>query len=183
VSPEQVVGEFERYESELSRIHDAFKRTREGYYIADGDDQLYRQYVQELMDLYNDSLGKNSYTSQVAQEFQSGFGHLGTPSLKGVENVLCVVRASLTRFRRNPELLIRTKAQESLLQRQNVFLIHGHDEAKWRELKDIIQSEFRLNPIVLTLQPDVGANHHRKIRILCRNLCIRYRGVHTRRRG
>ena len=157
MSPEQVVGEFERYESELSRIHAAFKRTREGVYIADGDDLLYRQYVRELIDLYNDSLGKNPYSAHVAHEFQSGFGYLGTTSLKGVENVLGVVRASLTRFRRNPELLIRTKAQESLLQRQNVFLIHGRDEAKWRELKDIIQSEFRLNPIVLMQQPDAGA--------------------------
>ena len=40
--------------------------------------------------------------------------------------------------------------------RENVFIIHGRDEAKWRELKDIIEDEFGLNPIVLVEQPDVG---------------------------
>ena len=35
-------------------------------------------------------------------------------------------------------------------------MVHGRDEAKWRELKDIIKTEFRLNPIVLIEQPDAG---------------------------
>lgn len=74
-----------------------------------------------------------------------------------MENVLGVVRASLTRLRRNPELLTRKATQEVLRKKENVFLIHGRDEAKWRELKDIIYSEFRLNPIVLVQQPDAGA--------------------------
>jgi predicted nucleotide-binding protein len=75
---------------------------------------------------------------------------------RGVENVLGVVRASLTRLRRNPDLLVRRKAEESLRKKENVFVIHGRDEAKWRELKDIIQTEFRMNPIVLDQQPDAG---------------------------
>jgi predicted nucleotide-binding protein len=157
VTPEQVIGELERYEVELARIHASFKHTRDGMYIGKGDDSLYRQYARELIDLYNDALGKNSYAAQIAHEYQNGFGYLGAPSLKGVENVLGVVRASLTRLRRNPDLLTRTKTQESLRKKENVFLIHGRDEAKWRELKDIVQSEFRLNPIVLMQQPDAGA--------------------------
>jgi predicted nucleotide-binding protein len=157
VTPEQVIGELERYEAELARIHASFKHTREGIYIGEGDDPLYRQYARELIDLYNDALGRNSYTAQIAHEYQDGLGYLGMPSLKGVENVLGVVRASLTRLRRNPNLLTRTKTQESLRKKENVFLIHGRDEAKWRELKDIVQSEFRLNPIVLMQQPDAGA--------------------------
>ena len=36
-------------------------------------------------------------------------------------------------------------------------MIHGRDEAKWRELKDIVQTEFRLNPIILMQQPDAGS--------------------------
>lgn len=157
MTPEQVIGEFERYETELTRIHDSFKHTRDGIYIAVGDDPLYRQYIRELVDLYNDALGRNSYTTQIAHEYENGFGHLGFPSLKGVENVLSVVSASLTRLRRNPDILTRTKAQDSLRKKENVFLIHGRDEAKWRELKDIIQSEFRLDPIILAQQPDMGA--------------------------
>jgi len=37
-----------------------------------------------------------------------------------------------------------------------VFIIHGRDEAKWRELKDIVKTELRLNPIILLEQPDAG---------------------------
>lgn len=155
--PEQMIAEVQRYEVELTRIHASFKRTRDGIHIADGDEALYRQYARELVDLYNDALGSNSYSAQVAHEFQNGFGYLGTPSLKGVENVLGVVRASLTRLRRNPELLRRKQTQEATRKKENVFLIHGRDEAKWRELKDIIQTEFRLNPIILMQQPDTGS--------------------------
>jgi predicted nucleotide-binding protein len=156
LTPDQVIAEFERYEAELARILGSFKRTSDGIHIGQGDDPLYRQYARELVDLYNDVLGSNSYSSQIAAEYSNGFGYLGSPSFKGVENVLGVVRASLTRLRRNPERLVRRKAEESLRQRENVFVIHGRDEAKWRELKDMIQSEFRLNPIVLLEQPDAG---------------------------
>jgi len=41
-------------------------------------------------------------------------------------------------------------------QREHVFIIHGRDEAKWRELKDIIANTFRLKPIILIEQPDNG---------------------------
>ena len=156
MKPDQIIAEFERYESELSRIYASFDRTRDGIHIGKGDDPLYRQYVRELIDFYNDTLGSNTYSVQIADEFNNGFGYLGSPSLKGVENVRGVVRASLTRLRRNPDFLVRRKAEESLRQKENVFIIHGRDEAKWRELKDIIQSEFRMNPIVLAQQPDAG---------------------------
>jgi hypothetical protein len=106
------IAEFERYESELSRIYTSFNHTRDGIHIGEGDDPLYRQYVRELIDLYNDTLGSNAYSAQIAHEFNSGFGYMGPPSLKGVENVLGVVRASLTRLHRNPDLLIKRKAEE-----------------------------------------------------------------------
>jgi predicted nucleotide-binding protein len=70
--------------------------------------------------------------------------------------MLSIVRAALTRFKRNPDLLNRKKIQESTAKRENIFIIHGRDEAKWRELKEIVKSEFRLNPIVLMEQPDAG---------------------------
>lgn len=69
---------------------------------------------------------------------------------------MSVVKASLTRLRRSPDLLNKKQSQEALRHRENVFIIHGRDEAKWRELKDIVKSEFRLNPIVLMEQPDAG---------------------------
>ena len=63
---------------------------------------------------------------------------IGAPSYHSVENILSVVRAAVTRFTRNPGLLSRRRAEENLRRRENVFIIHGRDEAKWRELKDIL---------------------------------------------
>ena len=156
MTPDQVIAELERYETELSRILRGFKRSSNGLYIGDGDDALYRQYARELVDLYNDALGQNVYSRQLSVEYSDGFGMYGAPSYKGVENILAIVKASLTRLRRTPELLDQRKAQEALRHRENVFIIHGRNEAKWRELKDMLKSEFRLNPIVLLEQPDAG---------------------------
>ena len=39
---------------------------------------------------------------------------------------------------------------------KDIFLIHGHNEAKWRELKAILKDEFKLNPIELSEQANVG---------------------------
>jgi predicted nucleotide-binding protein len=77
-------------------------------------------------------------------------------SYKCVENILSVVRAVITRFERNPGLLVRKKSEDNLRFRENIFIIHGRDEAKRRELKDVLKLEFRLNPIVLFEQPDAG---------------------------
>ncbi|MGL3210945.1 TIR domain-containing protein [Bradyrhizobium sp. BR 1433] len=41
---------------------------------------------------------------------------------------------------------------------KKVFIIHGHDEAKRRELESLLSNEFNLTPIVLALQPNTGAN-------------------------
>jgi hypothetical protein len=38
-----------------------------------------------------------------------------------------------------------------------VFIIHGHSEAKRRELKDLLKYEFNLDPIVLIDEPDQGS--------------------------
>jgi hypothetical protein len=154
---DEILGEFERYKSEFSRILSNFSRTRDGISIGEGDDSLYRQYVCVLIDLYNDILGENQYSTKIAREYGAGFGSYGRVSLRGVENVFGVIRASLTRFHRNPGILIQNKPAEFLHKiNNNVFIIHGRDEAKWRELKDIIQTEFQLNPIVLLQQPDSG---------------------------
>lgn len=152
-----IIAELKRYEGELTAILGRFTRTRDGIHIDRGDDPRFRQYARELVDLFNDSLGRNSYSAQIASEFNQGVSNfVGAPSFKSVENIIAVVRAALTRLERNPELLKRKKAEESLRHRENVFIIHGRDEAKWRELKDVLKTEFRLNPIVLLEQPDAG---------------------------
>ncbi|MBU1183061.1 MAG: nucleotide-binding protein [Acidobacteria bacterium] len=157
MTAEQVVTEIKRYETELTGILSRFRRTRDGIHIGDGDDPIFRQYVREMLDLFNDALGSNSYSHQIAGEFNNGLTNwVGSPSYKSVENILSVVRAAITRFNRSPELLVRKQAEDNLRHRENVFVIHGRDEAKWRELKDILKSEFRLNPIILSEQPDAG---------------------------
>lgn len=154
---EQIIAELKRYESELAGIVSRFTRNNHGIHIGSGDDPRFRQYVRELIDLFNDLLGQNSYSAQIAGEFNEGISnYLGSPSYMSVENILSVVRAALTRFTRNPQLLVQKKVVEGLRHRENVFIVHGRDEAKWRELKDILKSEFRLNPIVLLEQPDAG---------------------------
>lgn len=140
----QIIAEIKRYETELAGILLRFTRSRDRTDINDGDDPLFRQFVRELIDLLNDVLGPNNYSHQIAGEFSDGVANfLESPSYKSVENILSIVRAALTRFTRNPELLLRKNAEASLRHRENIFVIHGHDEAKRRELKDILKSEFR----------------------------------------
>lgn len=167
MTPEQIIAEIERYEMEFQRILDGFTHTPNSLHIGRGDEALYRQFVREILDLFNDSLGSNVYSQQIAAEYGAGFGYLGTPSYHGVESVLSVVKASLTRLRRNPDLLSKKQAQEATRHKENVFIIHGRDEAKWRELKDIVKSEFRLNPIILQEQPDAGCKTIGVVRIVC----------------
>jgi hypothetical protein len=133
VNADQVVAELRRYESELTGILSRFIKGHDSIHIYRDDDPIFRQDVRELYDLFNDALGRNSYSRQIAEEFNDGVSNFfDTPSFKSVENILSVVRASLTRFNRNPELLVRKKAEEALRHRENVFVIHGRDEAKWR---------------------------------------------------
>lgn len=157
MNADQIIAEIKRYEAELAGILSRFTRSRDSIHIGRGDDPIFRQYIRELVDLFNDVLGQNSYSRQIVGEFNNGISNfVGSPSYKSVENILSVVRAALTRFTRSPDILVRRKTEESLRHRENVFVIHGRDEAKRREIKDILKSEFRLNPIVLLEQPDAG---------------------------
>jgi predicted nucleotide-binding protein len=46
---------------------------------------------------------------------------------------------------------------EKKLTGKKVFIIHGHDEAKLRELKEMLREHFQLEPVVLIDIPDGGA--------------------------
>lgn len=157
MNAEEIVTEIRRYQGELAGILSRFTRSPNSISIGPGDDPIFRQYVREIIDLFNNALGPNSYSHQIIGEFNDGITNwIGSPSYKSVENILSVVRAAITRFNRSPELLVRKQAEDNLRHRENVFIIHGRDEARWRELKEILKSEFRLNPIVLSEQPDAG---------------------------
>jgi len=156
---DQIILDLKKYETAFADILSRFHHSREGIHIGDGDDPLFRQYVHELVDLFNDMLGPNTYSVQIAKEANEGVSNFyGTPSYKSVENIGSVLRAAVTRFTRNPELLARSKSGKSARKRENVFVIHGHDEAKWRELKDLLKNEFGLNPLVLSELPNAGCS-------------------------
>jgi predicted nucleotide-binding protein len=153
----QLVKELKIYEAKIEAIESGFVRTREGIWIAKGDEPLLRQYVRELSDLFNDALGPNNYSRQILDDFNQGIAnYVHSPSLHSVQNILATVRAARTRIDRNPELLAKAGERSELREKQSVFIIHGRDEAKWRELKEIIRSDCKLNPIVLLEQPDHG---------------------------
>jgi predicted nucleotide-binding protein len=158
MNDENFLRELKRYETEIDGIRRRFVESREHITIGRGDDALLRQYVQELIDFFRDTLGPNDYSRQIAEDFNYAVSNwLQSPSLAGVQNILATVRSACTRFERDPSLLAKAKvAKANRSERGNVFIIHGRDEAKWRELKDIVRTEFQLNPIVLLEKPDHG---------------------------
>lgn len=50
----------------------------------------------------------------------------------------------------------RAKLENRILNSKQVFIIHGHNEAKRRELSDMLKNRFGLDPIILSEQPDQG---------------------------
>lgn len=71
-----IIHEMKRYEPTLAQILSRFKRTRDGIYIGDGDDPLFRQIFREVVDFFNDVFGSNSYSYQIEYEFQAGISNL-----------------------------------------------------------------------------------------------------------
>lgn len=51
-----------------------------------------------------------------------------------------------------------TKKEVESKMNKNVFIIHGHNEAKWRELSHLLSSEFNAIPIVLSEQANLGGS-------------------------
>jgi predicted nucleotide-binding protein len=150
-------SELENYREQFAGILKRFKKSSDGWSINFDDDPVFRQSVVELIDLFNDNLGPNQYSTMIVNHFNDGISNFyRSPSYKSVENIIGVIGAAIKRFERNPNLIERRKELVDNKQKQNVFIIHGKDEAKWRELKDIIQNQFRLNPIILQEQADIG---------------------------
>jgi predicted nucleotide-binding protein len=153
----EIIGTIKGYKADFEKYLSRFQKSDSGLHINHDDDPVYRQQVLEINDFLNDCLGNNSYSRQIIDYYNCGLQNfLQSPSYKSIENIVGVLGAIITRLNRNPDLLKRKQAQQNLPHRENIFIIHGRDEAKWRELKSIIREEFRLNPIILTEQPDAG---------------------------
>lgn len=82
-------------------------------------------------------------------------------SRQQVEQQYAVLQSYLTtklvEYRRKAINRERKKELEKGIKNsKNIFIIHGHDEAKRRELESLLKDKFNLNPIVLLDQPDQG---------------------------
>lgn len=63
----------------------------------------------------------------------------------------------MTQYKRICSIKERTSVMENkTVNSKNIFIIHGHNEAKRRELTSILKERFNLNPIILSEQPDQG---------------------------
>lgn len=67
------------------------------------------------------------------------------------------VMTKLTEYRRKVAIRERKKELEKGIRNsKKVFIIHGHNEAKRRELETLLKDKFGLIPVVLIEQPDQG---------------------------
>lgn len=67
-----------------------------------------------------------------------------------ISNKLAVYRQQLVTKERKREL------EQSIRHTKDVFIVHGHNEAKLLELEKMLKNEFQLNPIILKDKPNSG---------------------------
>lgn len=108
MSPAEVIELLKQYEADLSSILARFTETRSGIHINPDDDSKYHQIVQELVDLFNDVLGKNQYSRNIAVVANKGVSNFTqSPSFKSVEDVISILRSAITRINRNHSIVER----------------------------------------------------------------------------
>jgi hypothetical protein len=113
MTSEQLIQELERYRSELTGIMGRFVSRRNSYDIQREDDPRYRTFVIEIIDLLNDSIGKNQYSPIINQIFNEGItNYLQTPSYKSIEDIVSVINSVITRLKRNPDFYIKKEEPE-----------------------------------------------------------------------
>lgn len=103
----EFISTLEQYVSELTGILARFKKTREGIWIADGDEGRYKEICLELMDFFHDEVVDGTVHSQLVAKYfnESVQNFVGSPSYRGVENVRGVAKAVLARVIRNSAVL------------------------------------------------------------------------------
>jgi predicted nucleotide-binding protein len=148
------------YEAELTGVIRRFTHKPGSIDIEREDDDRFRQMAGELIDLFNDTLPRLRYAPQLAHELQQGTLY-HSPSLHCVQEFARIVRQAIIRIERSPDMVTRAATQTTRRTESDpkkVFIIHGHDEAKRRELEAMLSTQFGLVPIVLVDQPNAGAN-------------------------
>lgn len=105
MTAENLIKALERYRNELTAIMNRFIRSSNRYSIHNQDDPRFKTFVIEMIDLLNDSIGKNQYSPLINQIFNDGISNIyRSPSYKSVEDIVSVLDSVITRIRRNPEL-------------------------------------------------------------------------------
>lgn len=156
---EGVISILENYKKEFMVILDNYvDKYSDGLDMRYDDEPIYKQKIIEIKDFLNDILGENKYVKEIDQTYILGMKNfLNSPSHRSVQNVISIISAAITRIERNKNIIIKQNKEindETI--KENVFIIHGKSEAKWRELKDILEKEFKLTPIILSEKPDTG---------------------------
>lgn len=155
---EEVISILENYKKEFMGFLDNYVDTySDGLDMRYDDEPIYKQKIIEIKDFLNDILGENKYVKEIDQAYILGMKNfLNSPSHRSVENVISIISAAITRIERNKNIIKQNKEINDETIKENVFIIHGKSEAKWRELKDILEKEFKLTPIILSEKPDTG---------------------------
>jgi predicted nucleotide-binding protein len=161
MTPEKLVEELKAYEAKLAGVAERFIRNPGDYHIDRSDDGPFREMAMTLYDLLRDTLGKQRYAQEVGAAYAEGLNNFTqSPSLHSVEEIVCILRVAIARVERNPQIVAQpsTLVGISMQKRdpKKVFVIHGHDEAKRRELQALLSDRLNLKPVVLTEQPDAG---------------------------
>jgi predicted nucleotide-binding protein len=55
-----------------------------------------------------------------------------------------------------------------------IFIVHGHDEAKWRELRDLLEDRLNLKTVILKEEPGAGETLIRKFEEHAANCCYAF---------
>jgi predicted nucleotide-binding protein len=161
MGPDALIQELRRYDEELAGIEQRFVHTPNNISIARKDDDPFRQLAMTLYDLLKDTMPGQRYAQEAGQAYADGISnYLSSPSLHSVQEIRRVVRVTIARIERNPGIV--GPKQGALTRSQphpkKIFIIHGHDEAKRRELKALLSERLGLIPIVLSEQPDEGCS-------------------------
>lgn len=117
--------------------------------------------LEDLIDAVETPTGLAPIDAYYLSERNTGQKLNALQSRQQVEQQYAILQAYLTtklvEYRRKAINRERKKELEKGIKNsKNIFIIHGHDEAKRRELESLLKDRFNLNPIVLLDQPDQG---------------------------
>jgi predicted nucleotide-binding protein len=155
---EELLSILRGYSKELDGMVLRFVRKPNDYHLQKDDEARFNKLAGELIDLFNDALPRLRYAQHLFAELQEGTAY-GTPSFNCVSQFSTAASNAIVRLERTPDLMLRAGRPTSAVIQvdpRKAFIIHGHDEAKRRELESLLSDEFKLTPIVLATQPNVG---------------------------